>query len=180
MTTITSTPLEVTAGDTLNWQVSLSDYLATDAWVLSYALVNTTNKYVITASAAGAEHLINVSATTSATYAAGEYQWQAYVTKGALRNTVGDGTIKILPNLAGVAGGFDTRSHVKKTLDAIESWLENKNPAVSEYEIAGRRMRYIPIADLLKLRDKYKNELRTEEAAKSSGLKGKNRLQVRF
>lgn len=180
MTTITTTPQEVTAGDTLTWQVSLSDYLANDSWVLNYALVNTTNKYTITASASGAEHLINVSATTSATYAAGEYQWQAYVTKAAQRITVGMGTIKILPNLAGSAGGFDTRSHVKKTLDAIENWLENKNPAVSEYEIAGRRMRYIPIAELLKLRSQYKNELRAEEAAKSSGLKGRNRLQVRF
>lgn len=180
MTTITTTPQEVTAGDTLTWQVSLSDYLANDSWVLNYALVNTTNKYTITASAVGAEHLINVSATTSATYAAGEYQWQAYVTKAADRITVGTGTIKILPNLAGAITGFDTRSHVKKTLDAIENWLENKNPAVSEYEIAGRRMRYIPIAELLKLRSQYKNELRAEESAKSSGLKGRNRLQVRF
>jgi len=180
MTTITTTPQEVTAGDTLTWQVSLSDYLANDAWVLNYALVNTTNKYTITASAAGAEHLINVSAATSATYAAGEYSWQAYVTKAAQRITVGIGSIKILPNLAGSLTGLDTRSHVKKTLDAIENWLENKNPAVSEYEIAGRRMRYIPIAELLKLRSQYKNELRAEEAAKSSGLKGRNKLQVRF
>lgn len=180
MNTITTTPLEVTAGDTLSWQVSLSDYLATDAWVLNYALVNSLNKYAIVATASGAEHALNVAAATSENYVAGEYQWQAYVTKGALRVTVGVGTIKILPNLAGAAGGLDTRSHVKKTLDAIESWLESKNPAVSEYEIAGRRMRYIPIAELLKFRSQYKNELRAEEAAKSSGLKGRNRLQVRF
>jgi hypothetical protein len=180
MTTITTTPQQITAGDTLTWQVSLPDYPANDAWVLSYALVNTANKYTINASAVGAEHLINVAATTSATYTAGEYQWQAYVTKAAQRITVGVGSIKILPNLAGAVSGFDTRSHVKKTLDAIESWLESKNPAVSEYEIAGRRMRYIPIAELLKLRSQYKNELRAEEAAKSSGLKGRNKLQVRL
>ena len=41
-------------------------------------------------------------------------------------------------------------------------------------------MRYIPIPDLLKLRDRYRMELRAEEAAKSSGISGKNKLQVRF
>jgi hypothetical protein len=37
---------------------------------------------------------------------------------------------------------------------------------VAEYEIAGRRMKYIPIADLIKMRNRYKYEISiTENAA---------------
>ncbi len=180
MTTLTSVPNEITAGDTLSWQITLSDYPASAGWVLHYAIISSLNKYTLDGTASGDDHLISATAAATASYVAGQYSWQAYVTKAAERYTVGSGSIKILPNLAAAVGSYDNRSHVKKTLDAIESWLESKNPAVSEYEIAGRRMRYIPIPDLLKLRDRYKMELRAEEAAKSSGIAGKNKLQVRF
>lgn len=180
MTTLTSVPADITAGDTLSWQITLGDYPASASWVLHYTLISAANKYTLDGTASGDDHIIAATAAATASYVAGEYSWQAYVTKAAERYTVGTGSITIQPNLAALAGGYDNRSHVKKTLDAIESWLENKNPAVSEYEIAGRRMRYIPIPDLLKLRDRYKMELRAEEAAKSSGIAGKNKLQVRF
>lgn len=180
MTTLTSAPKEITAGDTVIWQISLSDYLASAGWVLHYTFINASAKYTIDATASGDDHLVTISALISAAYAAGEYSWQAYVTKALERYTVSNGSIKIAPNLAAMSAGYDTRSHVKKTLDAIEAWLERKNPAVAEYEIAGRRMRYISIPDLLKLRDRYKNEYRGEESAKGSGLTGRNKLQVRF
>jgi hypothetical protein len=180
MTTLNSVPTQITAGDTIALQISLSDYPASASWVLHYTFINTLNKYTVDGTASGADHLINITAATSAAYVAGKYSWQGYVTKAAERYTIGNGTIDILPNLAAASGGYDNRSHVKKTLDALESWLETKNPAVAEYEIAGRRMKYIPITDLLRLRDRYKMELRSEEAAKNPRLAGKNKLQVRF
>jgi hypothetical protein len=51
-------------------------------------------------------------------------------------------------------------AHAEKTLAALESWIENHDPAVAEYEIDGRRMKYIAIPDLLTLRDRYRREVR--------------------
>jgi len=77
---------------------------------------------------------------------------------------------------------LDDRSHARKTLAAIESWIESRNPGVAEYEIAGRRMKYIPVADLLKLRQSYKTEVAAEEAAEAirNGLGTSRRIQFRL
>lgn len=176
----TTTPKQFTAGDTLNWQVAIEDYPASAGWQLHYVFINASQKITIDAAASGSNHLINIPASTSTTYGPGYYSWQAYVTKSAERYTVADGAVKILVNFSSQSAGFDNRTHVKKTLDAIESWLENKNPAVAEYEIAGRRMRYIAIGDLLKLRDRYKAELKRENVAKGLDIGGRGKLQVRF
>ena len=69
--TDTVEPKRITAGDSVTWTRSLSDYPASSGWVLSYALINAAGKISITATASGADHLISVSATTSVGWAAG-------------------------------------------------------------------------------------------------------------
>ena len=51
-----------------------------------------------------------------------------------------------------------------------------------EYEIAGRRLRFIPIAELLALRDRYRMEVRAEEDAEraAAGLAPRNKIRVRL
>ncbi|MEW6314642.1 MAG: hypothetical protein AB1513_11485 [Pseudomonadota bacterium] len=178
----TSVPASVTAGDTLTWRIALADYLASAGWTLKYRLINAGNKYDITAAADGDDHLVTVAASASASYAPGAYSWQGYVEKGAERFTVGAGSITVKPNLAAQAAGYDTRSHAKKTLAAIEAWIESRDPGVADYQIAGRSMRYIPKAELLAMRSKYQHEVRAEEAAEriNNGLAAGNRLLVRF
>ena len=180
MTISISVPAQFTSGDTVAWQISLSDYPASAGWVLHYVLLNALQKITIDAASSGDDHLVTIPSATSSAYSAGEYRWQAYVTKAAERFTVATGNLTVLQGFADLGAGVDTRSHVKKTLEAIESWLESKNPAVAEYEIAGRRMRYIGIGDLLKLRDRYKQELARENIANGIGLGGRGKLQVRF
>ena len=180
MTISTSVPAQFTSGDTVAWKISLSDYPASAGWVLHYVLLNALQKITIDAASSGDDHLVTIPSATSSAYSSGEYRWQAYVTKAAERFTVATGSLTVLQGFADLSAGFDTRSHVKKTLEAIESWLENKNPAVAEYEIAGRRMRYIGIGDLLNLRDRYKQELARENIANGIGLGGRGKLQVRF
>lgn len=180
MTTLTTPPLAIQSGDTLAWLISNSTYPADQGWVMHFTFVNAGQKFTIDSTASGKDHAFNILASTTATYVAGEYAWQSYVTKAAERYTVDYGNMKVLPNIAAIVGGYDARTHVKKTLDALELWLEGKNPAVAEYEIAGRRMKYIPITDLLKLRDRYRMEYRAELAANNPKLAGKNKMQVRF
>lgn len=178
----TSVPASITAGDTLQWRISLADYLASAGWTLKYRLINSSAKYDITAAADSDDHLVTVAAATSAAYIAGTYSWQAYVEKATERFTVASGSIIVKPDLAGAAAALDTRSHARKMLAAIEAWLEGRDPGVAEYEIAGRRMKYIPKNELIALRSRYQNEVRQEEAAEriSNGLAAGNRLLVRF
>lgn len=178
----TSVPAAVTAGDTLKWRISLADYLADAGWTLKYRLINSASKYDITAAADGSDHLVTVAAAVSEAYAPGAYTWQAYVEKGTERYTTGSGSITVKPDLAAQAAGYDTRSHAKKTLAAIEAWIESHDPGVADYQIAGRSMRYIPKAELLAMRSRYQNEVRREEAAEriSNGLAAGNRLLVRL
>ncbi|PIQ26137.1 hypothetical protein COW64_12390 [bacterium (Candidatus Blackallbacteria) CG18_big_fil_WC_8_21_14_2_50_49_26] len=178
----TTVPVNVTAGDTLQWRISLADYPSSAGWVLNYRLINSGGKYDIASAADGDDHLISVDAATSAAYAAGTYSWQAYVTSGSQRFTVANGSIIIKPNLAAQSSGLDTRSHAKKMLAAIETWLESRDPGVAEYQIAGRVMKYIPKNELIALRSRYQHEVRAEEAADriNNGLSAGNRLLVRF
>ncbi len=178
----TTEPRKITAGDTISWKKSLSEYPATSGWVLSYVLINATNKVSITASASGDDHLVSVSASTSAAWKKGDYTYQAYVTKSSERFMIGSGEIQILPNLA-VENALDGRSQVKKTLDAINAVIEKRASIDQEqYSISGRSLSRTPIADLIVLRDKYQALYNSEVNADrvSKGLSPKNRIMVRM
>ena len=62
----TSEPESLVAGDTVTWQKTLSDYPASDGWVLSYRLINAAGNIDITSSASGDDHLVSVAATATA------------------------------------------------------------------------------------------------------------------
>lgn len=181
-TILTTEPAQLRAGDLATWTKTLADYPASSGWALSYALVKAGLRIAINASASGDDHLVAVAAATTSGWAAGSYTWVARVTKATEIYTVASGTLDILPDLAAASTGYDGRSHAVKTLDAIKSWIETRNPGVAEYEISGRRMKYIPMGDLLALRDRYQREVNAEVAATrlAAGLPARNKLQVRL
>ncbi len=174
-------PIELVAGDTWTWKRSLSDYLPSGGWVLTYALVKTSVRIQITASNSNDEHLVEVAATTTAGYAAGDYAWQSYVTKAATseRYKFESGIIKILPNFATASTGYDDRSHAKKVLDALEATILGKaSKDQLSYSIAGRSIERMAPSELLKWRDHYKAEFNAEE--RRAGRKKPPRVEVRF
>jgi hypothetical protein len=168
----TAAPATLRAGDTASWQISLADYPAGDGWSLEYTLINAAGKITFTSAASGNDHRVTVAATTTAGWAAGNYAWQCRAKKGAEVYTVNTGTVDVLPDFATLTAS-DQRSFAEKTLAALEAWIENHDLAVAEYEIAGRRMKYIPVAELLTLRDKFRREVRT-----TAGKSG--RIYMRF
>lgn len=181
----TNEPSLVTAGDTIQWaRQDLSDYLPADGWALSYVLINSAAKITIAATTSGTGYAVTVSAATSAAYTAGVYSWQAYVTNSGTsqRVKVDSGHIEILPNFAALST-YDARTHAKKVLDAIEAVIEGRASVDQEsYAIMGRQLRRTPMADLLKLRDRYRTlylaEVNAENAKNGKGRK--NRIKVRF
>lgn len=160
-------PNSARAGDTWQWTRTLTNYPAGAAplWTLKYRFKSPTlSGFEVVATASGSDFAILVAAATTAAFGAGDYSWIAWVEGGTSEKyTVDQGTLTVMPDYraATAAAVLDDRNHAQKMLAAIESWLESKNPAVAEYEIAGRRMKYIQIAELIKLRNRYKTEIAT-------------------
>jgi hypothetical protein len=181
--TATTEPGQVTAGDTVTWAKTLTDYPASAGWVLAYTLINSAAKITITATASGDDHLASVAATTTAAWAAGTYTWVATVTKTTQRYTVGQGVITIAPNLA-AASTYDTRSTAKKALEAVNTLLENYGAKayLQSYEIAGRKQAFTSPGEFLAFRSKLIAEVAREDNAArlAAGLSPRNQLNVRF
>lgn len=178
----TDEPTRARAGDTWKWTRTLADYPAS-AWTLTYYLKHpTADRISIVATASGDDHSVTVAQNTSSTYTPGTWSWIASVDSGTEKHTVDTGTIIIEPDYRASTGALDDRSHARKTLVAIEAWIEGHDLAVAEYEIAGRRMKYIPITELVKLRDLYKGEVAREDDAirVANGLPSRRKLLVRF
>lgn len=179
MTTPTIEPTEIRAGDTITWKKTLADYPAPTN-VLSYRLINGAHTVDITAAADGTDHLVTITAATSAAYTAGDYEWFSFATAGTVRTTLGRGTITILPD---PATAIDFRSHAKKVLDAIEAAIEGRATRTDlEYSIAGRSIRSMTHAELITARAFYKNEYQRELSAEKvkQGLGTGRRVLTRF
>ena len=114
----------------------------------------------------------------------GNYSYQAKIVN-ALSGKVsyaGTGRIESTVGFGGQVEGHDTRSHVKKVLDALEAMIENKaSKDQIYYMIEGRALSRIPPEDLLKwlgiYQQKYAEELNAEKRA--SGKKV-NKILVEF
>lgn len=180
-----SEPAFARAGDTLAWRRTLADYPA-PGWTLKYRLINAAGKIDIVAGVDGSDHLVSVAAATTAAWAAGDYEWSAYVEGGSSeRYTIATGRIVIKPNLVAQVAGFDARSTARKALDelraALATWIAT-NGQVQEYEIAGRRMKYASAADLRARISLLEREVAREDAAEklAAGQDPGRRLLVRF
>lgn len=164
----TNEPASARAGDTWRWTRASADYPA-GTWTLKYRFRHPTlSGFEIVAGSSGSDHYVNVAAATTAAYGAGAWTWTAWVESGSEKFTLASGSMQIEPDYrtADATTPLDDRTHAAKTLAALEAWIEGGDLAVAEYEIMGRRMRYIPITDLMKLRSRYQQEVRAEEAAR--------------
>jgi hypothetical protein len=172
-------PLTLRAGDTAAWSRSLADYPASAGWIITTTLVKAGAKITVVSTADDDAHQSTVAAAVTADWVAGNYVYQERVSKAAESYTVGTGQIEILPDFASTSpGGLDARLHAQRTLEALEAWIENRDLGVAEYEIAGRRLKTIPITDLLLLRDRYKREARAQSGPNGAGKSG--RIYLRF
>jgi len=171
-------PAKIRAGDLLQWKrTDLGTDYVNSAYTLKYSarLEGTgTTEIEITASASGDDYLVSVSKTTTASYTAGVYRWQAYITRTSdnERITVDSGTWEVLENRD--TSTADPRSHARIMVEKIESLLEGRADAdVASYSIAGRSLTKLSIDELMAWRDRYRaeylRELRRERALNGDG-----------
>lgn len=176
---------KITAGDTLEFTTATPDYPASAGWSLVYKLIPRTAGTVIsiTSSASGDDHLLQVGASNTANWAAGDYSWVAYATKTGERYTLESGSITVAAD-PGVVTALDTRSSAKKALDAINLLLETygSKAYMQGYEINGRKQQFHSPGDFLAFRSKLAAEVAREDNAAriNAGLSPKNQVAVRF
>lgn len=183
VTVPTTEPESVVAGDTWTWKRLLADYPA-GTYTLKYRLINAVGKIDITAGASGTDHLVTVTAATTAAYPPGDYTWTAWVEKTGERYTIGSGTVIVKPNIAGLAA-FDARTEAAIILDQLMAAYTSytaSNGHVAEYEIAGRRMKYRSSAEILEQINVWEARVAAEKRAEriAAGLGAGNRIRVRF
>ena len=160
----TTEPATIVAGDLLQWKrTDLGTDYANGSYTLSYkARLGGTSAgssvvITITASASGDDYLVSVGQSTTASYTAGDYRWQAYITRNSdsERLTIDSGTFEVAANRS--ASTADPRSHAKTMLDKIESILEGRAEGdVAAYSTNGRSLTKLDITDLLMWRDRYR------------------------
>lgn len=183
--TATTEPTTLTAGDTVAWSRSLPDYPASGGWVLGYALVNAASRIDIVSTALGDSHQVAVSAAVTGAWAAGRYDWQAFVTRAGERHTVGKGAVLIAPNLAGAGVTvLDTRTPARVALDAADAALRTYGAKayLQSYSIGGRQQTFRSPSEFMAFRSRLKMEVAREEASEGikAGRPRRNTVAVRF
>jgi hypothetical protein len=181
----------IVCGDTLDFVTTLVGYPAA-TWTCTYYFVpraggsGSAFSVVCTAGTKPDEHRCAAAASTTALWTPAEYSWFVRVTSGS-ETYSGDawpwrGECTLLPNPA-TTTNYDSRSHARKVLDAIEAVLEGKAGAdVAEYTIGGRSLSKYKPEELLVWRDKYKAEVWREDAAAkmAQGMGNPRAVYVRF
>ena len=171
-------PEKIVAGDRLIFKrTDLGTDYANGSYTLKYSarLEGTGSTEIeITASASGDDYLVQVNSLTTASYVAGTYQWQAYITRNSdsQRLTIDQGSWEVVANRD--AATTDPRSHPRIMVEKIESILEGRAGAdVNSYSLNGRSLTKIPIPELMEFRSKYKaeylREVRRERARNGVG-----------
>ena len=174
---LTALPPKITSGNTLAFVITHEDYPASDSWVLSFVLLNATNKITLTSTADDDGHSFSIADTSA--YVAGEYTYTALVSNGVSRYTVDVGSVEILPDPATLTT-YDGRSVAQVCLDNINAVLQNKATQDNfSYSIAGRSLSKYSWTELIEARNYYQNEVSTAKR-KASGKTQSNLIKMRF
>lgn len=184
MPELTGLPAALTAGDTVVFRRTFSDYPASAGWSLVYTLINAAAKITLpTGVASGDDYVVTVPAATSANYAAGLYSYMATLTLAGERYTVESGVVTIRANLAAQTT-YDARTPAREALDEVNAALRayGNKAWQQSYTIGGRSQTFRSVEEFLAFRDRLMAEVAAEEAADrlSQGIGTKNKLFVRF
>ena len=185
---LTTEPTSVVIGTLVQWKrADLSDVYAPATYDLIYniRLKNGAgvDKSVTATTATDGSFLATLTSNITTTMVAGDYVWQAFISRksDSAKISVGTGDIELLSNLD--QNGADNRSHSAIMVTKIQSLLEGRaDKDVSSYSIQGRSLAKMSITDLMMWRDYYRKEVAKEkqDALIAAGKASNATVKVRF
>ena len=170
------------AGETLNFLAITTDYPASAGWVVTLYLNPRAGgtPTSVTGTASGDDHLLQVSAATTAGWAPGAWAWETWAAKGSERYRLEAGQLQVQAGLIGAAAGLDTRSQAQRALDDAEAALAAWTPTTKRYRINGREMEFNAPADIIAVINHWRTAVKREQAeqAMAAGRRNPRKLQV--
>ena len=175
---------QIVAGETLNYRAVSADYPASDGWTVTLYVnpIAGGTASSVGSTADGADHLLQVSAATTALWTTGNCNWQIWASKAAERYLLEEGVMRVRASLVGAAAGTDTRSQAQKALDDANAALAAWKPTQKRYRIGGREMEFNSPADIISIISHWTAAVKRERAAQSmaDGYPNPRKLQVRM
>lgn len=173
-TELTALPDSFSAGTTVVYRKSFSDYPASAGWTLKLYLagVKVLNK---TAAADGDEFVMTLAAAdTDTELDAGLYKWVERVSNvGGEVYEVASGVVTVLANMATATAG-QQQDWRERAIALLRAQIEGRLPAGMEnYSIAGRAVGKMTIEEAAKLLSQYEAKL---AAARNPGGFGRDVL----
>lgn len=148
---LTALPESFAAGTTVSYLKTLPGY-PNSLWTLTLYLAGAKTASFL-ATNEGSGFRVTLPADITAELAAGAYTWTERIEMGGpTRLDVATGIVVVQANIADATDG-SFQSWAEKTLPIVELAIAGRLPTGMEsYQIAGRAVSKIPIADLVKLR----------------------------
>jgi hypothetical protein len=182
-----SIPDQLRAGDTLEWtEAGVNSVTSNDGWALNvYFRKGTAGVTAVGAARDDGGWDLTLTAATTATMAAGEWQWQARVTKASAATTLSEGRIQILPSMAytGTPSSFDGRSEAEVELAEVRAAIRALiTKGAAQYTIGSRSFSALDLGKLTERESQLKAIVAREKAAArvAAGLGDPRNVFVRF
>lgn len=173
-------PKQITAGDSISWKVTYSDYRPSQGWSLAYLIVTSLANHAISTTDSSDSYLVALASADTTSYNPETAKLVGYATKGSDRITVYSDDICINRNLVDITPGTDTRSDAKKALDAVESsFLTLGSKAWTQsYTIGDKSVTFRNFDEFMKFYNNLRAIVAKENAAADlkAGRRPKNRI----
>ncbi|HGY0940902.1 TPA: hypothetical protein ACNUTR_003634 [Vibrio cholerae] len=172
-------PTTITAGLSVNFQLSFPDYPAS-SWEATIYLRSSSGKANIVGVPESDAFLFSASASETASWSPGEYSVVLRVTDGTDVHQPITSRLTVLPDLAAL-DTHDPRSEAEKALAAIQATLTNRATSDQlKLSFGGRSLEKTPLSDLLKLEQRFLNRVNQEKRKKSGrGLLTVHKVRMR-
>lgn len=160
MSTPTQMPTAFTAGETLNYTRTASEYPAPD-WAIAVRLVGL-EEVDADVAASGTAHVVTITAENTASLMPGVYRWVERATRAAdnFVKDIGRGLITVRENPEIAASG-NQQIALQRQITVLRAHLEGRLPTgMQSYVVAGRQVVKIDIERGWELLDRLEARLR--------------------
>lgn len=181
----TREPDDLVIGNRWAWRIALPDY-PVESYTLGYESVSNAaspDRFSITATDDGTDHIVEVASATTAKYEVGTYTWTAFITRDSDSERIEfrSGTVKVRPNSA--VDSSDPRTFAAKMVAKLQATIEAiSTNAVSSYSIGERSVTKRDLGDLRRELQYWSsaraNEIDRERRARGQASSGN--VRVRF